>query len=174
MKHNPELLLDLARAVGPEAAVVVRSQGSGADWLRERNKELPCDNLVVEPYGPYSELSTALGAADVLVAVLENEASEFSVPSKVLTYMCAGRPILLAIPGNNDAAEMVSKLKLGLSCEPSDRKGFVQLAKELLSQGEDLVGCGRRAREAAEKRFEIAAISNVFLDLLNGLGADRA
>ena len=39
-----------------------------------------------------------LASADVLVALLETDAGAFSVPSKVLTSLSAGRPILAAIP----------------------------------------------------------------------------
>ena len=50
------------------------------------------------PYQPFGRLSEVLASADVLVALLESDAGAYSVPSKVLTYLAAGRPILGAIP----------------------------------------------------------------------------
>ena len=36
------------------------------------------------------------------------EAGAFSVPSKTLTYLCAARPILAAVPPQNAAAHLVT------------------------------------------------------------------
>ena len=49
-----------------------------------------------------------MASADVLVAILEPDASRFSVPSKVLTYLCASRAIVGVLPPDNSVAEILS------------------------------------------------------------------
>src|SRR5207302_1095074 len=69
-KHDPSLLLELARWAGRrDGLVVVVSEGSGADWLAEHGRDEP--GLRLLPYQPYDRLPEVLASADVLVAVLE-------------------------------------------------------------------------------------------------------
>ena len=56
------------------------------------------------PFQPAEQLSEVLGSGDVLVALLEPGASKFSIPSKVLSYLAAGRPVLGIMPADNPAA----------------------------------------------------------------------
>ena len=128
LKHNPALLLELARAMGrrDDARVVVISEGRGADWLRAATAEAPEPALVLLPFQPYDVLAEVLASADVLLAILEPEAGAFSVPSKVLSYHCAGTPILAAIPGENLAARIIVGAGSGVVVEPTDEAAFVR------------------------------------------------
>ena len=81
----------------------------------------PKPNLVFLPLQPMDVFPDVLGAADVLVALLENDAGPFSVPSKVLSYLCAGRPILLSAPPSNLSVRLVEKAAAGL-CVPAGNR----------------------------------------------------
>lgn len=163
MKHNPALLLGLAQRF-PDTEVVVVSQGAGQDWLRERSGASP--NLCLLPFQPFDVLPEVLGAADVLVAVLEPNAGVFSVPSKVLTYLCAGRPILLAVPPENLAARIVSEHEAGLVVPPTDTAAFLDAADALVADGSRRERLGTNARSYAEWHFDIAAITDLFEPIL--------
>lgn len=167
LKHNPAVLLNIAESVADQGAVViVRSQGQGADWLRQAIREKNVDNLVLEDYVPYEYLSESLASADVLVAILEPEASEFSVPSKVLTYMCTGRALMLAVPHGNLAAQIVRKNHSGVVIDPTDSESVASAAQAFVSDSELSKSCGISARNYAERTFNIESIANQFVDLL--------
>lgn len=159
MKHNPSLLLELARQM-PEADVTVISQGAGRDWIEEHGAEL--DNLRLLPFQPFGRLPEVLGAADVLVAVLEPDAGVFSVPSKVLTYLCAGKPLLLAIPPENLAARIVSDHEAGLVVPPTDTAPFLDAARRLADDAGRREQFGMHARAYAERYFDIEDIADRF------------
>lgn len=165
MKHNPALLLGLAERF-PDAEIVVISQGAGSDWLRDRQQEVR--NLRLLPFQPFEDLPDVLGAADVLVAVLEPDAGVFSVPSKVLTYLCAGRPILLAVPPENLAARIVAEHEAGLVAPPQDADTFLAAATSLASDAERREQLGRSARAYAERHFDIETITDRFESVLAG------
>ena len=168
MKHNPDALLRLALRLRdrPDACVVVVSQGLGADWLRQRKAELGLDNLLVLPFAPFSELPDVMATADVLLAVLEPEAGVFSVPSKVLAYFCAARPMVLAVPPENLAARLVQEQGAGLVVSPSDAGGFVEAATSLLDAPARRAQLGRSGRAYAETAFDIQSITDAFEDVL--------
>jgi colanic acid biosynthesis glycosyl transferase WcaI len=166
-KHDPSLLLELARwAAGRDALVVVVSEGPGADWLAERGQGEPALRLL--PYQPYGLLPEMLASADVLVAVLEPEAGAFSVPSKVLTYLCAARPLLVSVPSDNLAARIVERSGGGLVVPPGDTPAFVAAAERLLGDVEQRARLGDRARAYAESRFDAASIMRRFEEILEG------
>ena len=173
LKHNPDLLLQLAvrgaETPDEKIRVVVISEGLGADWLAERKKTLGLDNLVLLPFQPYERLSSVLASADVLVAILEPEAGVFSVPSKVLTYHCSGRPILGAIPPENLAARIIEREDSGLVTDPGDVHAFVKAAGRLLDDVELRTEMGVHARLYAEKTFDIDRIGKEFETILQSL-----
>ena len=170
MKHDPGLLLDLARA-HPDCAVAVVSEGLGADWLRARAAEAP--NLVLLPFQPFARLGEVLASADILVAVLEPDAGIFSVPSKVLTYLCAGRPLLLAIPPENLAARIVARAGAGLAAAPVDRAAFLAAAATLAGDAKMRAEMGAKALDYAAKTFDIAAIAARFEAILDSAAGNR-
>jgi len=163
LKHNPGLLLDLARGVQASAArVVVVSEGPGADWLRGQAEGLGLSNLHILSYQPYEELAQVLAAADVLVAVLDGEAGAFSVPSKVLTYLCAGRPLLLAVPPENLAGRIVREAQDGIVVSPQDRESSLSAAGSLAQDGSQREAMGRAGRAYAESHFAIQPLADQF------------
>jgi len=168
MKHNPQLLLDLAVSFRdePDVRVVVTSQGAGAEWLRSRRAELGLDNLIIMGYQPFEDVPSVMGAADVLIAVLEPDAGVFSVPSKVLSYLTAARPLLLAVPQENLASKIVKNSGAGVVVAPSDAAEFVAQAYRLVGQPELRKEMGIRARRYAEEHFDISSIAGQFETIL--------
>lgn len=164
LKHNPALLAALARTFRhrPGIAVVVVSEGPGADWLAQAKRDGSLENLILLPFQPYERLPEVMASGDVLVAILEPDAGVFAVPSKVLSYFCAGRPILAAIPENNLAARLIVREKAGLVASPGDEASFVSEAKQLAEDADLRARMGKNALDYARETFDIGAIADRF------------
>jgi colanic acid biosynthesis glycosyl transferase WcaI len=171
MKHDPGVLADLAGAfVGdPSVAVVVISAGPGADWLRSQASERGLGNLYVLPFVDYSMLATTLQAAEILLAILEPAAARFSVPSKILTYACVGRPVVVAMPPDNAAARLIRDVRFGIVTPPGDSAAFIDAVRSLLDQPESATEQGRRGRAYAEANFPMPVIESRLMAMLSGL-----
>ncbi|MGF1450463.1 MAG: glycosyltransferase family 4 protein [Opitutales bacterium] len=171
LKHNPELLAQLARAYqnDPDVRVVVVAEGKGADHLRD----LQLPNLVVLPMQAQEHYADVLATGDVLVALLEPDAAVFSVPSKVLSYLCAARPLLLAVPPENLAARIVSGNHAGEVAAPSDTEAFLRAAHRLRSDPTSHEHQAACARAYAEEHFRPHAIGERFEEVLGILGAQE-
>lgn len=172
MKHNPDLLLSVAEQFREEAQVkvVVVSEGIGADWLQEQKAEKGLGNLILLPYQPFERLPEVLATGDVLTGVLEEDAGVFSVPSKVLTYLCAGRPVLLAVPQVNLAARIINEEKAGLTVAPSDQSGFLEAAKKCYHSPGLTSEMASNARRYAERVFDIETITDRFEEVFTRIG----
>lgn len=171
-KHNPLLLIRLLRLLedaGVRAHLTVVSEGVGAELLR--SSAGPGDELTVLPFQPMDRLSEVLSSADALVALLEPEASTFSIPSKVLSYLAAGRPIVGLMPRNNAAANAIHAVG-SVTADPDD-DGLQQVAgwlSSLTSGSTAWEKLGVRSRKHAEREFDIDVIGPRFEHLLRGLG----
>ena len=165
LKHNPEIVVSLAQSLRdiPHAACVVVSQGAGRDFLEERKQALNLSNLHLYDYQQHSDFPRLLASGDVLIAILEPFASELSVPSKVLAYFCAGRPLLAAIPPSNHSARLITVSGGGLLVPPGDRELFLHAAHGLMKDDQARQRHGQAARAFAERTFDMDRIGRRFL-----------
>jgi glycosyltransferase involved in cell wall biosynthesis len=173
LKHNHELLLAMGSALKsvPGARVTIISEGTKAELVKEEIQARGLDNMQVLPFQPFADLPDALGSADILMAILEEDAGVFSVPSKVLSNLCAGRALLLAVPPENLAARIVSGQGAGLVVAPSDESGFVEAGLRLAHDPSLRAQMGAQGRAYAETAFDIESITNRFESILAGSGA---
>jgi glycosyltransferase involved in cell wall biosynthesis len=170
MKHNPALLLELAKMLDRDAAgeLIVVSEGAGVEWLARQAAAAKIGSLRCLGFQPFERMADVLGSADVLVAILEPDAGVFSVPSKVLSYLCAGRAVLLAVPSANLAARIVLENGAGLVVDPADVAGFCRAAAELIRSPDLRRRYGAAARFYADTHFDIRRITDEFEPILTG------
>ena len=166
-KHNPELLWRAAVRIGEtpglEAGrVVVISEGIGADWLRQRLAAAPRVPLTILPFQPYDRFSEVLASAQVVAGILEPDAGVFSVPSKVLSYLAAGRAILLGAPAENLASRTITRVEAGRVVSADDPDAFADAAVALLRDPELPVRLGANGRTHAVQAFDIDTIADRF------------
>jgi glycosyltransferase involved in cell wall biosynthesis len=174
-KHNPGLLVDLvvaAREAGLPVVLSVVSEGEAADELRALASSQPELPLTVHPFQPAELLSDTLGSADVLVGLLEPEATMFSIPSKVLTYMAAGRPLIGLMPTDNPAAADI--LACGGYVDEPTPEGARRAARWLADHAADAAErerIGKRTRSVAEEKFHPDRIIDAFEAVIVGLAS---
>ncbi len=169
MKHRPELLLALARSLETVegAHLVVIAAGAGAEWLGENSQTVRKSVLTLLPFQPYKRISETMGASDVLIALLDSEAGSFAVPSKILSYLCASRALMLAAPHDNHAAVVVERAQAGVVVSPDSATDFVSAAKNLMENAELRARYAANARDYAERSFNIANIADRFLEVFS-------
>ncbi|HET9068882.1 MAG TPA: glycosyltransferase [Amaricoccus sp.] len=162
LKHDPALLLALAEAVRGRARVVVVGQGSGMPRLAAAGLA----NLRLLPLQPVERLREVLAAADVAVAVIEPDAGAFSVPSKVQSYLCAGRPVLLAAPATNLAARVIERTGAGLVVAPGDPAAFAAAGRALMADAPGRAAMAARGRAHAEAAFDLDRVADRFEEVM--------
>jgi len=163
-KHNPVYLSSLAQEFlkFPKVKIVVVSEGPGANFLKKKIAKEGIDNLFVYPYQPPDKYAEVLATGDVLVGILEKDAGVFSVPSKVLSYLCAQRPLLLSIPLENKAAKIVLNNKAGIVVSPNSLDEFLTGGKKLLNDRLLRDSFAENGRQYILDNFNIKEIGNKF------------
>lgn len=160
LKHNPDLLVDLAKSVREiPAHVVVITEGYGRQLLEQVKAAENIENLYLLDFQDYEELPSVFQSADLLLAVLNEDSSSFSVPSKILGYLAAGKPILGVIPAQNFAAEVLTLSEAGVVVSPAQTARACSEALRLLLDHDRRSILGRNALAFAAAEFDIDRIS---------------
>jgi colanic acid biosynthesis glycosyl transferase WcaI len=164
LKHDPNMLWALAERFDydPKVALVVVASGVNFEALKARCASEPKPNLVLLPLQPMAVFPDVLGSADAFIALLEKDAGPWSVPSKILSYLCAGRPVLLSAPLDNLAVRVIEEAAAGICVPAEDRDSFVEAAVRLRNESQTCLELGRAGRAYAERAFNISAIADRF------------
>jgi colanic acid biosynthesis glycosyl transferase WcaI len=169
LKHNPALLPRLAaavRAAGTPVRLVVVNEGPAEAVLREESERLGVP-LTLLPFQPYHRLLEVLGSGDVLVVLLEQDAGAFSVPSKTLSYLCSGRPVVGFMPAENLASTLVADAE-GCVLAPRDDSlpAAAEWVRSVLADESEWARLGKQSRALAEREFALDGCATRFEDIL--------
>ncbi|MCL8016566.1 glycosyltransferase family 4 protein [Streptomyces sp. AS02] len=177
LKHNPALLVQLAdrlRAQGEQVRLVVVNEGPAVPVIKEGAAAAGID-VTLLPFQPYERLSEVLGTGDVLVVLLAPDAGEFSVPSKTLSYLCAGRPVLGLMPADNLAAKLLREA--GSAVFPPEESSLDSAAtwvREILTDPVHAESLGKESRTLAEREFALDGCASRFEEILRAVSGAGA
>lgn len=169
LKHAPELLPMLAarvRELGVDVRLVVVNTGPAEPIVRETAERFGVP-LTYLPFQPYERLPEVLGSGDLLLVLLEKAAGAFSVPSKTLSYLCAGRPVVGLMPAENLAAQLLERA--GCAVYEPDASGVDDAAKwvvEVLTVQAVTAGLRQSTRALAEEEFSLDGCTDRFERIL--------
>jgi colanic acid biosynthesis glycosyl transferase WcaI len=163
-KHDHQIFVELSKAFrdNPQVRVVVVGAGVAWDNLMAVKKEQKLENLVLLGWQKYEEIAYVFAAGDILMSAIAPDASQYSVPSKVLSYLSAARPVLAAIPAHNLVRQLLHQHTMGLATEPEDIAGFIAAAKKLVASPELRGTMSKNGRAYAEYTFDIRRIGDQF------------
>jgi len=168
MKHNPEFLLRIAKYYKKDKDIrlVIISEGLGAEYLKTKKIKFNLSNLIIMNFQPFELLPKVLSTADVFIAILEPEAGVYSVPSKILTYMCFKRPVVAAVPAENLSARIVQQSNGGKIVNPKNSDELVAMVDQFVRDASLREKLGNNAFNYAKNKFNIDEITNTFEEII--------
>lgn len=118
-----ETLLKTAKLLTDEGDDYIRFVflGAGADenYLKKRAHELNLKNVSFLPRVAKEEVMKYLNSADILIVHLKkDDLYKITIPSKILSYLQVGKPILMGLEGN--ASELIINSGGGWLFEPEN------------------------------------------------------
>jgi len=169
MKHNPELIATAAESMESEKDIVfvVISEGIGRNYLEEAKKKRNLKNLILLDFQPFGIFPKVLGSSDILLTILEPEAGIFSVPSKVLSGLCAQRPAILYVPQENLAAKIIERNNAGIVITDNSEFNLTTAIQYLQEHPDEAKQMGINAISYAQDNFKINRIADKFVEVIN-------
>jgi glycosyltransferase involved in cell wall biosynthesis len=161
------------RGRGGQIELVIAGDGAERPALEALARSGGHDGVRFEGRIPRERVPGLLASADVTVLSLRDvPLFEDALPTKLLEYMAAGRPVVAAAAG--EAAEVVAAAGAGLACRPEDPDDLARALETVAQDPEQRRAMGANGRRFVEERFSRAAFVERLEALVEGVVGDRA
>lgn len=111
---------------------LVAGAGSQLSSCQQLAQTLPAQTVFFHSPWAKEETSEVMRAADLLVLPTQREQSLASVPSKLLSYMLSGRPVIATAMPDSDLANLMSSAECGWVVEPDRPDLLAAKIREIL------------------------------------------
>lgn len=115
---------------------------------------------------PMESMPAIMAASDVLLVHLKrSELSKYTIPSKTMAYLAAGKPILMAAEGA--AADLIIQAGAGMTISPDNPSALAEGIRQLRAcSKEERVAMGYRGRQYLLSHHAKAVVIPLYEDLL--------
>lgn len=128
-------------------------QGEERQALEEEIQRRHLTNIRILPLQPVESLSQMYAAADALLVNQKKAVEDAVIPSKLLTYMAAGRAVVAAVSERSETARQVHRANCGVVAPAEDPRALVEAACALRSAPAFCQRLGKNGRAYAEANF---------------------
>jgi glycosyltransferase involved in cell wall biosynthesis len=134
---------------------LIAGTGVAESRLRAQAAELKLANVTFLGTWPIQDMTRLMSIGDVhLVSLRSDPLAAIALPSKVLSTLACGKPMIAAAEG--EAARVVNESAAGWTCSPGDSSQLEAALREALAVGaSQLQAMGRRGREVYVEQFAV-------------------
>lgn len=154
-KQHLQNVLSAAAQLRPQSEIAFVLVGDGSqkkDLMAQAQRE-HLDNVHFLPLVPRVELPHLMASADLLLLNQHPDVIEAVIPSKLLTYMAAARPVLVAAHPDSEASRQVRAAKCGVWVAANQPKALANAVVGLARDERMRNLLGQRGRAFVTRNF---------------------
>jgi colanic acid biosynthesis glycosyl transferase WcaI len=153
VKQGLDVILDAAALNRADDSMLFLCVGNGAECerIKRRAAELDLGNVRFLPLLDETDFRGLMAASNVCLVTQQRSVSEIVFPSKIVTYLAAGRPMVASVNPECEVARITRESGAGRVVEAEDPVALLQAIRELRSA--DLRKAGENARAYACMRW---------------------
>jgi colanic acid biosynthesis glycosyl transferase WcaI len=164
-----EMVVEAAKILEDHQDILLLFVGSG-------NKKKNLEDMVLKaglknvrflPFQPRERLSELQATADVSLVTLAPGRGKTSVPSKILGYMAASRPVIAAVDTDSDTAELIRKAKCGMVVSPDQPIDIAEAILYVYRQPMKRKSMGKAGYTYFLENFERERVINNYIDVIS-------
>ncbi|MFQ5622078.1 MAG: glycosyltransferase family 4 protein [Paracoccaceae bacterium] len=166
-------LADAARhlAGDPRIELVVMGDGAAFGELKRRTRDLP--NVRILPRRPLPEALAVIAGADIGIVSLLPGLTAVACPSKTLTYLALGVPVVAALDRHSEYFQDIAAAGAGIVAAGPGGRELARALSGICDRRDRLPAMRRRARALYRREFSGAAATGRWLELIERAGAPR-
>jgi len=174
VKQGLDVVLDAAALNRGDDSVLFVIVGDGADCgrIQRRAAKMNLQNLRFLPLLDRKDFRGLLAASGVCLVTQQRSVTEIFFPSKIVTYLAAGRPVVASVNGDCEVAHIVRESGAGRVVEAEKPEELIDSIREL--RGQDLRKLGNNARVYATLRWAPARVLGHLEQCLMAVAGARA
>ena len=148
----------------PDVRFVIVGSGSRFEWLQNEVRRRGLRNIQLPGrFAPEAMPGIMRQASVLLVSLVRDPIMSQTIPSKVQTYLAAGRPIVAALDG--EGAQVIKESGAGIVCAPEDPASLAAAVRGLRSLPEsERDAMGERGRAHYARYFDPATLAQRLKD----------
>ncbi len=153
VKQGLNVVLDAAALNRGDSTMLFLFVGSGADCerVRRRATEMKLGNVRFLPLLGEKDFRGLLAASDICLVTQQQSVSEIAFPSKIVTYLAAGRPIVGSVNRDCEVARVIEESGAGKVADAEEAAALSFAIEEM--RASDLSRYGMNARQYAILRW---------------------
>ena len=158
VKQGLDVIVDAAFLNRSDHSTVFLLVGSGAvcDRIQRRVTELELNNVRFLPLLDAEEFRGLLAASDVCLVTQQQSVSDIVFPSKIVSYLAAGRPVIASVHEEGEVARAIHDSGAGKIVPPEDPQALLDAIRKF--RGAALREYGEKARDYATGRWSSARV----------------
>jgi glycosyltransferase involved in cell wall biosynthesis len=145
---------------------VLVGSGSRFAWLESEIVRLGLENVqLAGRFQPSAMPAIMGGASALLVSLVRSPIMSQTVPSKVQTYLAAGKPVIAALDG--EGARIIDEAGAGVTCPAEDAEALADAVRRLRDMPEEQRNqMGKNAVQFYQNNFEPRMLAQRLLKVL--------
>jgi glycosyltransferase involved in cell wall biosynthesis len=160
--QDMDIILSAAERLRSEQDILFLIAGNGPCYEATKQAARKLENVKILPIQPREKYVKLLAASDVALVTLNPKVATPVVPSKMLSIMAAGRPILASLPLKGDAPQVIREAGSGMVVEAGDREAFYNAVVKLYRDPALRDELGRRGRAAVVAKYSLRSCAAAY------------
>lgn len=171
-----DTLLDAARLLADEPAIVVVLVGGGTLWdhLAGRIRDERLSNVRLVAHQPFSRVPEIYGASQLSVVSQAAATGSDAVPSKVYRIMACGGAVLAATDAQSDLAQLVSAAGCGFVVPQESPAAIAGAVRQAFANRAALVDMGQSGRRHVLAHYARPVVTARYDALIGEVLKERA
>lgn len=122
IKHNIEVIVEAAQLLEKQEDIHFAIVGDGAakPTIQKLVQQKGLKNISMHPLCGREEFPDMLASVNLLLAPQRKEVTDIVVPSKLISYLCSGTPIIATADPDSESARILQGNKVGYVLPPED------------------------------------------------------
>ncbi|MDP2044797.1 MAG: glycosyltransferase, partial [Deltaproteobacteria bacterium] len=121
------------------------------------------------PFQPRERLSEVQATSDVSLVTLAPGRGKTSVPSKVLGYMAAARPVIAAVDEGCDTADLIRTSGCGLAVPPGQGDDLAEAILQFYGNPKERLMRGEAGHRHFLQHFERRTVLKHYIDTIQNM-----
>lgn len=153
----------------PRIHFLIVGDGTKKPRHEQKAQHMGLSNVQFLPIQPRHRYPAILHASDVSLATLRAEVTTPVVPSKILSIMAAGRPIVTSMRLEGDASHLIEEAQCGYALPPGNPQALAETVRTLYHDATLRERLGQNGRRYAELHLSVQAGAEGYIRLFEHL-----
>ena len=163
--HPLDIIIEAAKRLqGKSVKFLFIGDGAKRRYLMERVKNENIKQVSFLPFQPVGKFIQILVSSDACLVTIGKGLENLALPSRIFTFMSAGKPIITIMNPEADVAKIIRENNCGWNVQTSDE--LAELILDLLKNPIELKQKGKQARKTYLNQFRRDKLIKQYAQLL--------